>query len=249
MSLSTQPFQQAFLYINNFIVSRTGATTLSVTAGQCRDYTNSVDILNTDEATTITASVNGVNGLDTGTFAASTPYFIHAIGSSLNTVQPAFLLSKSGSEPVLPEGGYDCFRVIGMWFTDGAVHFHTGKYAGNANSRTYFYGNIIQVQDNGTSATLAAVDLSSVVPAIDNTMVRIQDAFTPATAGDYVSYFDGSSVLTVGPSTYGSVAAKVNGGEHTILSTLVSGVPKIQYINSAASCNVDIWVSGFTLYL
>ena len=60
----------------------TGAThTFTVTAGQFRDQSNTNDIILA--ATTPSLLVSGLNGIDTGSVAASTVYYVYAVGSSV----------------------------------------------------------------------------------------------------------------------------------------------------------------------
>lgn len=71
-------------YINGLGIS-TGATNLLVNmaAGAARDSTNQDDIV-LPSAVVINSAANGANGLDTGTLAASTFYYVYVIGSSLS---------------------------------------------------------------------------------------------------------------------------------------------------------------------
>lgn len=242
-----QVFNAGVKYITDLTLAYASTTTLTLSSGQCRDSTNKVDMFLTS-GVTIDFSVNGLNGLDTGSIEASKWYTVYLIGSSVNQAQTGAIVSLSASAPVLPFG-YDCYRVIAKWRSDGSSHLIKGYYAGNGNLREFYYDDMIKVQNDGTSATLALIDLDTAVPPIQNTPVYIQDEFTPATANDYVSYFPGDSTGTVGPRTYGSVAAKMNGGQHKVLSRLASSKAQIKYINSASSCNVDVWVYGYEIFV
>ncbi len=239
-------------YVNNLVISNnatTPNTKLDVTFGQARDSGNINDII-LEDGITIDFGVNGANGLDTGSIGASKWYAIYLLGSSTNVVQPACMasLTLTGITSTFPEG-YDIYKLIGYWPSDASSHLIPAYSVGNGSLRELFYDTMIKVQNDGTSDTLAAIDLSPAVPAVQNTPVYIQDEFTPATANDYVSYFAGDSTATVGPRTYGSVAAKMNGGQHKVISRIASSVAKIKYINSASSCNVDVWVTGFAYYI
>ena len=248
MAAATQAFQLPIYYTNNCVVSWASNTTLTVTTGQTRNSTNVADIVESSSST-INAAVNGVNGLDVGTFAASTWYYIFAIGSSLNNSVPAYLISASATAPTLPAGGYDVFSLVGTWVTDSSTHFVNGYVAGNGNVRDFFYDTPIQVITNGASATAVAVDVSAAVPPIQNTPVLLGATFSPATAGDYASFLPGDSTATPISNLPGSVAAKINGGEITVLSRIVTSVSKIKYVNSAASGSTNAWVKGFRFYI
>ena len=250
MSANIPISNQPFLYINNLKVSNnatTPNTKIDVSLGECRDSTDTNDIVVT-AAGTIDASINGVDGLDTGSLAASTWYYVYAIGSSLNVAQPARLLSASATAPNLP-AGYDVFRVIGYMLTDGSVHFLKCYISGNNNSRKHFWDADIAVLTSGTATSLTAISLASAIPPVDYTPVQIVADYTPATAGDSVSFAPFGSTATLLPHVTGSVAAKANSAQLTILSRLDTATPKILYINSAASGDADVWVSGFEYFI
>lgn len=238
------------LYVSNLKISNnatTPNTKLDIGFGQARDSQNIDDIV-LEDGVTIDTAVTGANGLDSGSLAASTWYYVHLIGSSLNRAVPAVMLSTSVTAPSMP-ADYDIFRMIGVWLTDASVHFLKGYVAGNGNVRQHYWDDSIKVLNDGVSATLAPIDLSSAVPPIQNTPVYISGEFTPATANDYVSIVPGDSTATIGPRMYGSVATKMNGSQGKFLSRLASSVAKIKYINSAASCNLDLWVNSFEYFV
>jgi hypothetical protein len=231
-----------YLEVDNLQVAWASNTTLTMAAGRARADDNINDIV-LSTGVTINTAVVGANGIDTGVLQASKHYYVYVISSSYGTVAPVALISLSAT-PYMPDQ-YDSKRLIAHWRTDASVHFIKGYVVGNGKYRTHFFDDIIKVQNDGTSATLALIDLDTAVPPVQNTPVLIQDEFTPATANDYVTYVPGDSTATVGQRTYGSVAAKMNGGMHEVLSRLSSSKAQIKYINSAASCNLDLWVAGF----
>lgn len=239
---SIPALQQPYVQINGFIVSNnatTPNTKLDVAFGKVRDSQNIADIA-IEDASTLDFSVRGAGGLDTGSIGASKWYYIYAIASSENLEQPALMASLSATTPLLP-AGYDVFGLIAVWPTDASSHLILGYMAGTGKSRQFFYSDMVKVLNDGTSASLAPIDLSSAVPAIQNTPVWLAIEFTAATANDTISIFPGDSSATVGP--------KLQTGQLRVLSRLASGVAKIKYINSAASCNADIWVSGFEYFV
>ncbi len=238
------------LYVNSLQVSNNAVapnTKLDLAAGQCRDSANVIDIV-LSSGVTINAAVNGINGLDTGTFAASSWYYVHVIADSSNKKPVGGLLSLSKTAPTLPFG-YDSFRLLDAARADGSVHFLPFYNVGNGSSRKKYWDASIQVLNDGTASTLTAIDLSTAVPPIENTPVIINVEFTPATADDKVSFAPAGSTATVLPNISGVVAAKKQTGQLQVLSKLASSVAKILYINSAASGNTDVFVYGFELSL
>lgn len=234
-------------YVNNLQMAWGSNTTLTVAVGQCRDSTNVFDMV-LGSSVTINTAVVGANGIDTGTIGASKTYFVHLISDSRQVKSTAAMVSLSSTAPTLPSG-YDTFRVIGIWLTDGSSHFIKGYVAGNGSLRQHYHDANISVLASGTATALTAIDLSAAVPAVDNTPVYIQADYTPATAGDSVSFATTGSTATLLPHVTGSVAAKANSGQIKVLSKLASSLPKIQYINSAASGSTNTWVCGFEYFI
>lgn len=249
-----------FLYVNNLQVSNdatTPNTKLNVAVGQCRDDTNTYDIVldsaNINYSASVTGfvvnlAVTGLNGLDRSSLVASTPYYLYAIAASNGFYPSGFLVSASATAPTMPFG-YDLKRLIDYQITDSSAHLIAQFNVGNGNERQKVYANAIRVITSGTASTLTAIDLSAAVPPVQNTLVTLNGEFTPATASDNVKFFPGDSSATVGPSIAGSVAAKVNSGQVQVLARLASSVAKIKYINSAASGNTDAWVQGFKYFI
>lgn len=236
-------------YINNGMITWGSATTLLVSNGQERDTTNTWDIEN--PVATINAAINGFNGLDTGSLAANTFYYVYVIRNTqgLPYKPTGYLLSTSATQPVLP-AYYNIFSVIGIWPTDGSANLLKGYVSGNGNYRCMYYDTLQIAISAGASQTLAAItSLANFVPAIDNTPVLLQVAFTPAAAGNTVGLASGGSVATVLPSVRGQVAAVVASGYLKVPARLVTGVPVINYINSAAACATTVYVQGFEYFI
>jgi hypothetical protein len=237
---------QPSLYINNMQVTVASNTTLGVAAGQCRDSNNVIDIV-LDEAVVINAAVNGINGLDTGTFAASTWYYVHVIADSSANKPVGCILSLSRTAPTLPFG-YDSFRWIGVERADGSVHFLARYVAGNSNYRNHVWDANISALSSGAASTLTAISLTASVPPIDNLPVTLQVGFTPAIAGQYVGFAPFGSTATALAQISSVVVALTQRGQLRIMSKLDT-VTKILYINSAGSCTTDVSVDGFEYFL
>jgi hypothetical protein len=247
---SVQIVNQPNLYANNAKVSNnatTPNTQLDVSAGQVRDSLNAYDIVLT--AQTIDATINGANGLDTGSLAASTFYYVHAIGDSLNNNAGALLLSLSRTAPTMP-AGYDCFRWLGVALTDGSSHFLLMKNTGNGTARTLYWDAGIQVLNAGTqTGSFLAVSCAAAVPPIDATPVMFDVNFIPATAADGVSFRPTGSSATQVDGTTGVVAAKLQQVQMKMLTGLASSVAKIDYQNSAASGSTTLYVCAFDYFI
>lgn len=199
-------------------------TTMQVELGQCSDSTVVNEIVLT-AATPISTAQQGAGGLDIGTIAASTMYAVYVIGDSTDYNPTAALISLSDTQPLLP-GGYDMFRKVGHVLTDGSSYFLVFRQFGNGVDRTFYYDVAIAELTGGTSATYAAVDLSSSVP-LEATSVILKTALTPTAAGNSVEIRPTGSSATNGYSILsGAVAAVV---QTLDLVTVCSALASIDY--------------------
>lgn len=210
------------LYINGMNISNnatTPNTLLDVAAGSCRNSTNVNDIVISSTVTINTAAV-GVNGLDTGTLAASTLYAVYAIGSSANQIgsgQPysafpgAAILSASFTAPVLPQG-YDMYRRIGAIRINGSSNIVKFYQSGAGSARHMYYDVALATAITaGASATYVNVDLTGLMPNIA-TDANFLTVFTPTAGGNTVN-LSVSGVGAVGQAVMsGSVAAVAKTG-------------------------------------
>jgi hypothetical protein len=234
-------------YVEGLAVSVASTTTLGLATGACRDSTSNNDI-HLDTAAVINfANVGVVNGIDTGAIGASKLYYVFAIGDSLDPdglVHPHGGLVSLSASPLLPPG-YDIFRRVG-WARSGAGSTLLTMYqSGAGNVRQYSYDTMLVALTSGTAQTLTAIDVSASCPPLDNMKVNFFVEFTPATAGDTVKFAPFGSTATVIPGISGAVAAVKQSMQVPVLAKLDTATPKILYINSAASCDSDIWVQGF----
>jgi len=271
------------LYVNGLGISP-GTTNLLVNmaAGAARDATNQDDIVLLSPVI-INSAVNGANGLDTGTLAVSSTYYVYVIGDSLaanpetniatqvsaavglggtnlngisiaevvgttppssvnNNYQPAGLLSLSSTSPTLPVG-YDMFRLVGTVVTDGAAHILPFNSAGS--SRLFTYATPIAVLTGGTSATFAAINLTSAVPASAGNssgfiQVILDVLLTPTGAGNTVAFRPtGSTSATGNVIVSGGVAGVVQETQVTVMASVIAGVVSIDYkVTGSVTVNV-----------
>lgn len=251
----------AYLSITNMQVSVASNTTLSIAAGLAKDKNDVIDMnlgnylsqgnpsVSANSATTLNAAVNGANGLDTGSLANSTWYYVHVIGDSSNKMPVAAMLSTSRTAPVMPFG-YDSFRWIDIQRTDGSAHFLANYNYGNGNYRKKYWDVAISVLSNGTATALTAVDLAGAVPPIDLLPVSLRVEFTPNVAADYVAFAPfGSTAATANLVAFsGAVSTVKQIGQVELISKLDT-TAKILYINSAATGDSDVLVLGFEFAL
>jgi len=260
------------LYIQGLQLSAAtplAATVIAVSPGAARDSTNSIDMVvglqnyfgidnppqlfnGYQPGLFINSAVNGVNGLDYGTIAASTQYAVYLIGDSRNYNNTAAVLSlTSNTAPLLP-AGYDSYRLIGFWSTDTSSHFvyATTKPQNLNGLLTYYNSPGVSVLAGGAATAFTAIDLTtnSAIPvgagALPNIIVTLLVTFTPAAAGDTVQFRPTGSAATSGiPTITGAVA----GIAQSQYIQVIAGIgtlprPEIDYKVTSASDAVSVSV-------
>ena len=257
------------LYVQGLQISAatpTAATVVCVAPGAARDSKNTIDMVvglenyfgidNPAELFSgyqrglfINSAVNGANGLDTGTIAASTSYAIYLIGDSRLYNNTAAVLSlTSNTAPLLPSG-YDSYRLIGFWSTDGSSHFvyATTKPQNIAGLLTYFNSPAVSVLSGGTATTFTAMDLTTnaAVPTttLPNVIVTLLVTFTPVAVGDTVQFRPTGSSATGGlPTITGAVAGIAQSQYIQVIAGVGSSKPEIDYKVTSSSDAVSVSV-------
>lgn len=237
------PIQNAgLLYINGLNLVYASNTTLTVNAGQCRNSTNINDIV-VSSAVTINAAVNGINGLDQGSLAASTVYAVYAMGDSTMNNAGGAMLSTSSSGPTAIPYGYDMWRLIGHVLTDGSSHILPFQQTGSGSTRIVTYDTLIQLLNAGNATAWADVACSSYAPAATVGRVYVQVALTPAAAGHEVFLRRKGSSSTLGSAALsGTVASVVSAGTLTVP---VNSSAIFQYEVSNSSDAVSLYLSAY----
>lgn len=211
-------------------------TKLDVAVGSILNSTKEFQI-NLDVAVTIDATVTGLNGLDTGSLAASTLYYVYAISDPQSYNIPGCMISAS-STPYMPYG-YSAWALIGYVATDAASHFLKGYWTDDKSSlRTFMYDAPQEVLAAGAAAAYTAVDLSALVPDVQDTPVYVQSTFTAAAAGDIENLqpfgATGDAVTVIGQRA-GAIAS-----QDLVMARLDSGAAKVEYKVSAGTLKLDV---------
>lgn len=239
-------------------------TKLNIAAGQCRDFTNSIDMplgtsapfgppingSTTAAPLVLDATTTGANGLDTGSLVASKVYGVYIIGDSRYIKPIACLLSldSSTTPPQLPFG-YDSFRQCGYGVTDASSHF-LKAYCFNAGHYRKFIYDAPQATaiTAGAATSYTAIDLSALVPqpfaGNPNIPTYIQAKLTPNAAND---------TLKLQPANGTGDAVTINGQVTTVpiyemvqvMAQIALTVPTINYKVSSGSAAAAINVCGF----
>lgn len=239
---SVQYGQELPYYINGFGISNnatTPNTLLDIAPGSALDSTGTFQV-NSNSVITINAAVNGLNGLDTGTFAASKVYAVYLVWDPVSLQPTGAMLSLSLSQPLMPFG-YNAFLLIGFATSDSSVHFLKGYWtAGNSSTRTFYYDAPIQCL-SGNQTSYTGVDLSAFVPAVNNTPVVLFSNFNANAAADVENlqgYNSTGDAVTIIAPVAGSSAHTTQ--QNTVLAQLNSAAPSIKYKVSAGSLVLDV---------
>lgn len=254
-----------FFYINGAIPSTVAAHTsqLSLSAGQMRDSTNTYDMnignwngevnptATINVATTIDCTVNGLNGLDTGSLGVSKVYNVFVVSDPVSGNPSGGMVSLNSPllGPLMPYG-YSAFRHCGYAVTSSGSVFLAGYTAGNNNARLFMYDAPISVGTTASSASYAAIDLTKFVPLINNLPVYLNVSIS-GTAADTLSLQPGNATgdAIVIEAQVNSQAAKQQVlvlSQNTVISTVLS--PTINYKNSGTD-TVAILVGGFEFFI
>lgn len=238
-------------YANGLGISNnatTPNTKLDVATGTILDSTGTFQLV-LGTAVTINAATTGLNGIDTGTFAASKVYAVHLVCDPQTLQTAGCMISLSSTAPTLPTG-YSAFALIGYAVTDSSAHFLKGYWtAGNGTSRLFMYdAPQATAITAGAATSYTAVDLSALVPTVDNLPVWVATSLTPSAAGRGVflqpTGATGDAVISLGQVT--SVVVDAN---NLVLAKLSSSLPKISYKVSNGSDAVAINVAGYQFFI
>jgi hypothetical protein len=227
-------------YINGFGISNdatTPNTILDIAPGSCLDSTGTYQ-LNNNTTIKINAAVNGLNGLDTGTFAEATVYAVYLVWDPVTFQPTGAMLSLNYTNPLMPFG-YNAFLLIGYATTiSNAAHFLPGYWSsGNTSARTFTYDAFQSTAVTaGASGTYAHVNLISLVPNVPNTPVQVYTSFAAGAAGDTLSLQAGNAT-----GAQAIITAQVTTTPFTSISTILAQPVSI---TSVISPVINYKVSG-----
>jgi hypothetical protein len=247
-------------YFNGLAISNdatTPNTLLDVAPGSCLDSTGTFQ-MTLPAAVKINSASNGLNGLDTGTIAASTMYAVYLVSDPVTQQSTGAMISlaygtKSPATPLLPFG-YSAYALIGFVTVSSGSAFVKGYWSDNDSARRVFTYDAFQATavTAGASTSYANVDLTKFVPLINNLQVQVYTNFNANAAADILSLQAGN-----GTGDQAIIIAQVAGStahlasiDNILAQTIaISTVPSptINYKVSAGAVAVD--VAGYTFDL
>lgn len=240
------------LYVNGCAPSYTTTTTVTIGTGQARDSTNSFDIAVTTPLV-INMAAKGANGLDTGSFAASSGYYLFVLYDETQANRPVGLASLSPSAPIMPSLNgvtFSHFRMIGWVLSDSSTHL-LPFYISGAGSRPFYQWDApINVLTAGAGTTPTTVSLAGSMPSSNFGRVQINAQYTPHAAGETASLKPNAATNFTYPM-YGIVASVVQSDLFELVPTLNAGNPSIAYQLSIGTspAALHLLITGFEMIL
>ena len=217
-------------YIYKCNLEWVSANQVNIKAGAARDVDDSITMVLSSDLT-IDISTSGKNGLDTGSEAASSWYYVWLIKNT-TTNEVAAIFSLSATSPTLPSG-FTKKRLLGTVRNSSSSNLLKFiKYDLYNSRKTYWLEDrdtTLRVLNNGTSGTYVDLDLSTRVPP--NSTLAILDQWCTGDDmhirrnGDSMSFFrvteKGAVVVCEVPTDSSQlVEYHVDGGGHAYVSVL-----------------------------
>ncbi len=228
-------------YLTDGQVSWVSTTQVRIAAGAARNQENNNDIV-WDSALDVYTDASGAGGIDTGSIAASTPYYLYVVGDSFKNNSPVGVLSTESDGPEVIPSGYDEWVLVAHGiYSDGSSHILPFIRNGNDLVREHYYNTPIAIVTNGAATTFTDVDAAAYVPA--NTIVYLKGALTPNSAGNQVQLRSKASSATAGNSGFSAVVAAVE--QIMPVEVQVNSASLFQYLVSNGSDSVDLYIVGF----
>lgn len=179
-------------------------------------------VLRSSLSFTVDALVSGANGLDTGSVAANTWYYIWGIDNGSTT---AGLISLSSTSPTLP-AGYTYKIYLGAMRTDGSIHFYRTLQTGNKSQYKLASGVSYRTMASGTSN----VTIATYMPPTSSSI-----KFSISCGSNDSAYIFADSANTT--STLAQVTGNDSDGSRGLIETLVVA-PQLRFNIAAGSCSL-----------
>jgi len=152
-------------------------------------------------------TVSGANGLDTGTEAANTWYFVWVIYNP-TTATVAALLSASSTDPTMPEG-YTFKRRVGAVRNDGSSNFI--PFVQRGSQLIYIPDGDLDVSN--VTANFATYSLASFVPPTSRFVdIAVRGANTTTAGQAFLFYRPTGTTYTTGKRVAGYATGTAGGG-------------------------------------
>lgn len=249
------------LYINGINMSSSITvpnTQITVTAGICRDSTDTFDLilgnylgqlsqaLPLNVNTTLDLTKTGINGLSSGsTLAASTAYLVYVV-ADVFLGNPTGVMAVTVGQTLIFPYGYNAVRFVGTFATDSSSHIVSFFTEGSAIERSMIFNVAPTVLTAGNATTLTAINLAAVVPSNVASQVTFLASFTPAVAGHTLTVSRGPVNANQSDLITGQVATVPITGDLTVTAVAPS---QVFYLVTASGDAATLTVKQFTYNL
>lgn len=148
--------------------ARNGQGTIGVSSAAIGTYTadelvvknvSGNPMLLSSVSVSVSLATSGANGLDTGTEASTTWYYLYVIAKSDGTV--AGLWSASATQPTLPSG-YTYLALVAAGYNDGSSNL----LAAYVRGKGVYYKAAQNALNAGSATSTTAITITALVPAI-----------------------------------------------------------------------------------
>jgi len=151
-------------FISGFKMIYSSATTVQVLSGVCREDSNVAFIVYAGAPLTANITSSGAGGLDTGSEASNTWYYVYVIQNP-TTGTVSVLISASPTSPTMPSG-YTRKRRIGSFLNSSSGNIRPFAQGGTGSERRYLYlDGYHTLVVYGTDSSWTDVDCSDDIPA------------------------------------------------------------------------------------
>jgi len=232
-------------YIFGMVPKWLSTSQITINKGFAQDDTDaeSIEILS---ILTLDITTNGLLGLDTGTVASDTWYYVWVIKIP-NTSTVSAIISASYTTPTLP-AGYTLKRLLPFamradgsseilrfivrsgWPSHPAIYFQT-SFTSNVTDQTY-------VLDGGGAVVWTLVDCSSYVPPISSVVYLYASS-------------EQTKILSLRPPGITTAQLDVRGGianqPFPTLDIGTNNLQEIEYVTEPANAGVFLAVRGFVI--
>ena len=161
-----EPAEQALPknWIRNLKVSWVSNSQVAISAGEARSDDDTDNLKVTSAITPIDITTSGANGLDTGSEASNTWYYIWVIK---NPTGPTYagLLSTSATSPTLPSG-YTKKRLVGTVYNTGASNFRNFRVVGSGSYRVCHCVGTNVLLLGGTATVWTPISCAAAIPPV-----------------------------------------------------------------------------------
>lgn len=228
----------------------TSASTVTLRSGySIMDSTDSTVLtLTADQAVALSSS--GPNGLDTGSEASNTWYYLYVISDGSNVRGLWSVTNESVTGSITPPSGYTLkAQTPYMWRNDGSSNLIKGRYVGSLDSPTFWYNqgyrgegqtgtaSTTEILTNGSATTFTAVSAASFIPP-----ASLFGYFYNSSAGSQ----NGVGIRPTGESHNGIEMSATNSGAGPVAPCETNSSQSIDYRRvDGAAANAWIAVAGF----